>query len=140
MKGSWIYKGNFYEVVAIAQSKNQQTRCWQTSIIYKDKIGALFVREEKEFKERFRRLKMTGISSGTIFIDDPEINPPAPTGKLKEWYESVIKDVPSEQKFRQEYQQEWSAPKDGESCGHRGCLNHISHPCEGCGRISGKRK
>ena len=27
--------------------------------------------------------------------------------------------------------------KDGEPCEHRGCLNHISHPCEGCGRIAG---
>ena len=26
----------------------------------------------------------------------------------------------------------------GEPCGHPGCLNHISHPCEGCGRIGGK--
>lgn len=22
-------------------------------------------------------------------------------------------------------------------CEHKGCLNHISHPCEGCGRIGG---
>jgi hypothetical protein len=28
--------------------------------------------------------------------------------------------------------------RDGEPCSHRGCLNHISHPCEGCGRIAGK--
>ncbi len=28
--------------------------------------------------------------------------------------------------------------KDGEPCRHKGCLNHISHPCEGCGRIAGK--
>lgn len=27
--------------------------------------------------------------------------------------------------------------KDGEPCGHHGCLNHITHPCEGCGRIAG---
>jgi len=29
--------------------------------------------------------------------------------------------------------------KSGEPCKeHRGCLNHITHPCEGCGRIAGK--
>ena len=28
--------------------------------------------------------------------------------------------------------------KDGEPCEHRGCLHHISHPCEKCGRIAGK--
>jgi len=29
--------------------------------------------------------------------------------------------------------------KDGEPCSHRGCLSHITHPCEGCGRIAGKK-
>lgn len=28
--------------------------------------------------------------------------------------------------------------RDGEPCGHVGCLHHINHPCEGCGRIGGK--
>jgi hypothetical protein len=28
--------------------------------------------------------------------------------------------------------------RDGEPCSHKGCLNHIFHPCEGCGRIAGK--
>jgi len=93
VKGFWSYKGNLYNVVATAQSKNQQTRCWQTSIIYKDKTGALFVREEKEFKERFKRLDTLGLNYvETIFMDDPEINPPAPKGKLKEWYDEVIID------------------------------------------------
>lgn len=27
--------------------------------------------------------------------------------------------------------------KDGEPCKHPGCLNHVTHPCEGCGRIAG---
>lgn len=27
--------------------------------------------------------------------------------------------------------------KDGESCGHKGCLHHATHPCEKCGRIQG---
>lgn len=29
---------------------------------------------------------------------------------------------------------EW---KEGESCGHLGCLSHVSNPCESCGRIAG---
>lgn len=29
--------------------------------------------------------------------------------------------------------------KRGEPCKHVGCLNHISHPCEGCGRIGGRK-
>ena len=24
---------------------------------------------------------------------------------------------------------------DGEECSHPGCLSHITHPCEGCGRM-----
>ena len=28
---------------------------------------------------------------------------------------------------------------DGELCNHPGCLQHTEHPCEGCGRIGGKR-
>ncbi len=27
--------------------------------------------------------------------------------------------------------------KSGQPCKHRGCLSHISHPCEGCGRVGG---
>jgi hypothetical protein len=26
---------------------------------------------------------------------------------------------------------------DGVPCKHPGCLSHVSHPCEGCGRIAG---
>jgi hypothetical protein len=29
---------------------------------------------------------------------------------------------------------------DGIPCSHIGCLNHLSHPCELCGRIGGIRK
>ena len=25
----------------------------------------------------------------------------------------------------------------GEPCRHPGCLSHVSHPCEGCGRVGG---
>jgi len=28
--------------------------------------------------------------------------------------------------------------KDGEPCGHPGCLHHMTHPCEGCGRVGGR--
>lgn len=28
---------------------------------------------------------------------------------------------------------------EGEPCSHPGCLNHRTHPCEGCGRIGGRR-
>ena len=27
---------------------------------------------------------------------------------------------------------------DGEPCDHVGCLRHITHPCENCGRVAGK--
>lgn len=28
--------------------------------------------------------------------------------------------------------------RDGKPCWHPGCLNHVSHPCEGCGRVGGR--
>ena len=28
----------------------------------------------------------------------------------------------------------------GEPCKHPGCLKHITHPCEGCGRYAGQGK
>lgn len=28
--------------------------------------------------------------------------------------------------------------EDGEPCGHFGCERHVSHPCEGCGRINAR--
>lgn len=31
-----------------------------------------------------------------------------------------------------------SAFKDGEPCDHPGCLSHVTHPCEGCGRTAGR--
>ena len=27
---------------------------------------------------------------------------------------------------------------DGQPCSHPGCFHHITHPCEGCGRIGGR--
>jgi hypothetical protein len=29
-------------------------------------------------------------------------------------------------------------PADGVPCDHPGCLSHVTHPCEGCGRIAGR--
>ncbi len=28
--------------------------------------------------------------------------------------------------------------RDGEPCHHPGCLNHVTHACEGCGRVAGR--
>lgn len=28
--------------------------------------------------------------------------------------------------------------KDGEPCDHKGCAQHVTHPCEKCGRIGAK--
>lgn len=34
---------------------------------------------------------------------------------------------------------EWIASlRPDEPCDHRGCLHHVTHPCEGCGRIAGQ--
>lgn len=28
--------------------------------------------------------------------------------------------------------------RDYEPCSHPGCLSHVTHPCEGCGRMAGR--
>lgn len=28
--------------------------------------------------------------------------------------------------------------RDGDPCDHPGCLHHVTHPCEGCGRVAGR--
>lgn len=28
--------------------------------------------------------------------------------------------------------------REGEPCTHPGCLKHVTHPCEGCGRVGGR--
>ena len=33
----------------------------------------------------------------------------------------------------------WPMLEDGEPCDHPGCLAHVTHPCEGCGRVAGRR-
>jgi hypothetical protein len=30
--------------------------------------------------------------------------------------------------------------RDGVPCSHPGCLKHVTHPCEGCGRVGGRRE
>jgi len=37
-------------------------------------------------------------------------------------------------------EKERSGYKDGEPCGHIGCAKHITHPCEGCGRIGSREE
>jgi hypothetical protein len=32
----------------------------------------------------------------------------------------------------------WTGPAEGIPCSHSGCLFHITHPCEGCGRVAGR--
>ena len=31
-----------------------------------------------------------------------------------------------------------NALKPGQLCSHSGCLHHVTHPCEVCGRIGGE--
>jgi len=41
--------------------------------------------------------------------------------------------------YELEQRLEWIANlRPDEPCDHRGCLHHVTHPCEGCGRIAGQ--
>ena len=42
--------------------------------------------------------------------------------------------------FGPEWRQRIGDLRPDQSCGHPGCLSHVSHPCEGCGRIGGLSK
>lgn len=49
----------------------------------------------------------------------------------------------SENEFRRMYENPWGSfvkvkYKDGQPCDHPGCMAHISHPCEGCGRTGAR--
>ena len=42
--------------------------------------------------------------------------------------------------YELEMRQRWLAElPDGIPCDHPGCLSHVSHPCEVCGRVAGRR-
>ena len=42
--------------------------------------------------------------------------------------------------YEWEMRQRWLAElPDGVPCDHPGCLSHVSHPCEVCGRVAGRR-
>lgn len=38
-----------------------------------------------------------------------------------------------------EFKEEHEVYRNGEPCKHKGWLNHLTHPCEGCGRIAGRK-
>ena len=56
-------------------------------------------------------------------------------------------EIPQRERRRQ-VEFDWSAPdpagrpyylsqlRPDQPCGHPGCLSHVTHPCEGCGRIA----
>jgi len=42
--------------------------------------------------------------------------------------------MPKRVQHKREKRMNW---KPGQPCDHPGCLSHVTHPCEGCGRIAG---
>jgi DNA modification methylase len=44
--------------------------------------------------------------------------------------------VQKDEKVIEYLRHEWY--EDGQPCGHPGCVQHVTHPCEGCGRIAGR--
>jgi hypothetical protein len=52
-------------------------------------------------------------------------------------YSATIKQIADmEEKFPDK---RWQL-RDGEPCTHPGCLKHLTHPCEGCGRVGGRSR
>jgi hypothetical protein len=54
------------------------------------------------------------------------------TRPLPDDFLEILKDPEKlKEKFR-------PVPPEFTPCSHTGCLHHVTHPCEGCGRIGGK--
>ena len=55
--------------------------------------------------------------------------------KMVDRQEAEIVRVNRQNKYQDEL--EWLVSA-GEACEHIGCLKHVTHPCEKCGRIAGR--
>lgn len=53
------------------------------------------------------------------------------------WKEEIIYTIALANSKTYDFCSKCNGFKPGVPCSHPGCLNHISHPCEGCGRING---
>lgn len=101
--------------------------------------------------DRHRILNVRGAEAGLSCLEITTIGPRRAGEQRTAWRHRIYTQEadPKEAKAkRREARQAKQRPvvdtavdrrclKRGEPCGHPGCLSHVSHPCEGCGRIAG---
>lgn len=58
------------------------------------------------------------------FVHDPIAPKDSEYWRIRESYIAYLRGV--------------SSLRPDEPCLHPGCLSHVTHPCEGCGRIAGR--
>lgn len=73
----------------------------------------------------------------TIFKTDEAGHLHASDGPAAEWSDGfrIFRNREEEERLKLEDNRQLL---DGTPCAHPGCLSHISHPCDGCGRIGGR--
>ena len=59
------------------------------------------------------------------------------TSPIRGWNESTWSKIPYSEKDILDYISKFGI-LDGQPCNHVGCMSHVSHPCENCGRIAGQ--
>jgi hypothetical protein len=67
------------------------------------------------------------VSFGYVLVDNPQ--------PLDEFQRELAE---MELSFRTGMSARNSGIREGEPCDHPGCLKHLTHPCEGCGRVGGR--
>ncbi len=87
------------------------------------------------------------VNGGLVEIKPKERSKQDPNERLEQLFseaDSIIENHPElveeadqEQLDRIEKLVEGVDLKPDQPCGHPGCLHHVTHPCEGCGRIAG---
>lgn len=59
---------------------------------------------------------------------------------IKNWNKKKLKKSLSPEDVKRYLIGEFPPLEDGIECEHKGCRNHISHPCDNCGRIGASSK
>lgn len=59
-------------------------------------------------------------------------------GMILDVSKEVLDEVEKQKNEKQTVKASARSAESGEPCDHAGCLSHINHPCEGCGRIGGR--
>lgn len=135
--------GHRYEGEGKAQAEAAAARCGRQAMEHRTKISAI-ISDASEAMERCvnagqaesAREWIDALDEMRRISDAVGVAVRLANGNSSEPYHPVSLDWmwKAEERARRV-----AALRDGEPCGHPGCLSRVSHPCEGCGRVAGRR-